>query len=191
MSKKKNIIRPRDRIRIINPEIIDRWGYPLTTQIVKDTLITQEHKDAIYAMLAKFRGCPQPPVALLTVPEDDYDEAYEKVLHTMAYEMVRQKGFGGRDRKLFTTMRESLRNKTAVVMERKVVKTGKYHSGGGGYSYDGDWDYEPAYLEDEKTHVLYKIYLDYGQENVCENINMTDIWIERTNVEKIIEQINE
>jgi hypothetical protein len=161
LSKKANIIRPRDRIRIINPEIIDRWGYPLTTQIVKDTLITQEHKDAIYAMLAKFRGCPQPSVPLLTLPpEDDYDEAYEKVLHAMAYEMVRQKGFGGRERKLFTTKRESLRNKTAVVMDRKVVKTGKYHSGGGGYSYDGDWDYEPAYLEDEKTHVLYRIYLD-------------------------------
>jgi len=171
--------------------MIDRWGYPLTTQIVKDSLITQEHKDAIYAMLAKFRGAPQPTLVLLDTVEDNYDEAYEKVLHAMAYEIVRQNGFGGRERKLFTTLRDSLRNKTAVVMERKVVKTGKYHSGGGGYGYDGDWDYEPAYLEDEKTHVLYKIYLDYGQENVCENINMTDVWIERTNVEKIIEEKNE
>ena len=186
MSIKRNIIRTRDKIKIINPEIIDRWGYPLTTQIVKDTLITQEHKDAIYAMLAKFRGCPQPPLVLPN-DADDYDETYEKVLHTMAYEIVKKNRFGGRDRKLFTTMRESLRNKTANVMERKVIKTGKYHSGGGYQSCDGDWDYEPAYLENEKTHVLYRIYLNYGQENVCENINVNgDIWIERKNVEKIL-----
>lgn len=191
MSNKIKAIRPSDKVRIINPDIIERWGYPLTTQMVKDTMITQEHKDSIYAMLSKFRGgYPQRTLIPLFgndgLTVSDYDETYEKVLTVMAYDMVRKQGFGGKDRKLYIKQRESLRNKTAQVLQRKVVKTGKYHPGGGYQDYySGEYDYEPAYLENEKTHVLYKIYLDWGQD-ICPEINDSGgVWIEKTNVEKI------
>ena len=84
----------------------------------------------------------------------------------------------------FNLSKESLRDKFGTVVSRKVVKTGKHHSGGGGYTYDGDWDYEPACLENEKTHVLFKVSVFTDQEGVCPNINEDGgVWIEKGNLE--------
>ena len=185
MSKRKNIIRVGDNVKIVNPEIVIRWGYPLTKQIVKDTIITQEQKDSIYTMMTKFGYVPVPQLFDGSNTEADY--IYEKLLDTMAYHLISKHGFGGKDRRLFVENKESLRNKSGQVIERKVVKTGTYHTGGGGYDYWGEYDYEPSYLENEKSHVLYRIFVYNSgyDESICPNINNEGgIWIENKNLEK-------
>jgi len=190
MPKRKNIIRLLDQVKIINPEIVVRWGYPLTKQIVKDTIITQEQKDAINIMMTKF-GYFHPSLnfdQLIDETNINADDIYEKVLDTMAYHLVSKHGFGGKDRQMFTEKKESLRNKTGEVVGRKVVKTGTYHSGCGvSYDYFGESDYEPAYLEYEESHVLYRIFVHNTgyDESICPNINNEGgIWIENKNLEK-------
>ena len=44
MSKRKNVIRVGDKVKIINPEIFIRVGYPLTTEMIKESHITEEQK---------------------------------------------------------------------------------------------------------------------------------------------------
>ena len=186
---KRNIIRKDDRVKIINPEIVLRCGYPLSKKIVIDTIITPEQKEAVYALLRAF-GVP-PPAPNLIDPLDPLNftahdnSVYDKIMDTMAYHILIQKKFGGRERKLFTERKESLIDAMGYVTEKKVVQSGTYHSSGGGYSYDGEYDYEPPYLAVAKAHVLCRIYVNW-REGMCDMINMNGgPWIEMQNLQKI------
>jgi len=187
---KRNIIRKNDRVRIVNPEVVVRWGYPLCKQIVKDTLITPEQKEAVYALLRAF-GVP-PPAPILSdpfdplniIPQDTY--LYDKVMDLLAYEILKQNQFGGRERKVYSERKESLLNATGYVVEKKVVQSGTYNHGGGyGGGYGDEYDYEPPYLSVAKAHVLCRVYVDYG-ESICPNINNDGgVWIENVNLQKV------
>lgn len=179
---KRNIIRIDDRVKIINPEVVIRWGYPLSKQIVKDTLITPEQKEATYALLRAFGVVPPAPILSNLFPQDTY--LYDKVMDLLAYEILKQKQFGGRERKVYSERKESLLNATGYVVEKKVVQSGTYKSGGGSYSYDGDYDYTPPYLSVTKAHVLCRVYVDW-KEGICMNINDEGgVWIENVNLQK-------
>jgi hypothetical protein len=129
------------------------------------------------------------PDAERLIYDEGHGDIYEKVLDNMAYMILKQKQYGGKERKLFTLNRESLRNKLGQVVGRKVIKTGSYctdHSYHSSY-YGDDYDYDPPYLANEQTHVLYKVYLDYEQEGICPNINEDGgIWIEKVNLGKML-----
>lgn len=197
MPKDKNLIRIGDKVKVINPDIVDRCGYPLTRQIVKDTMITKEQKDAIITMMRAFSGGTPIPIVeelpqdLFYVQQDDVPpdvdfDTYDKILDSFVFQILKDKNFGGRERILHITHRESLRDKAGWVSERKVVKTGTYKGGGGSYSYDGDFDYEPPYLDNEETHVLFKFRPDYNYNDVCQDIKFWGAWIEKKDLEKII-----
>ncbi len=192
---KRNIIRKNDHVKIINPEVVVRWGYPLCKQIVKDTLITPEQKEALYALLGAF-GLDRPLPAGEGATPDMFDAwicpnppdttTHDKLLDVLAYEVLKQKMFGGKERKLYTERKESLRNATGEVVDKKVVQSGTYKPGGcysGGY-YGDEYDYEPAYLAVAKAHVLCKVYV-YRTDDICPNINNDGgVWIENKNLEK-------
>ena len=188
---KRNIIRVNNRVKIINPEVVIRCGYPLSKKMVIDA-ITPEQKEATYALLRAFGvPPPAPPATPADTIEDmlnaNWDHTtYDKIVDIMAYEILKQKKFGGRERKLFTERKESLRNATGYVVEKKVVHSGIYTYGGGRYDYDGDYDYTPPYLSIDKAHVLCKVYINW-QEGICQLINAEGgPWIEMKNLEKIV-----
>lgn len=187
MSKRKNIIRVGDHVKIVTPELFVRCGYPLTKQIVKDTLITEEQKQAIWKMLNEF-GIKKQTIDDGT-PLLDYTDAlnadnkFSDILDIMAGNILREKKWGGRERKIYTKRQEELIGKEVVVWDKKVVKTGKYVPSWGGYDYYyGGYEYDPAYLSDEKTNVIYKIShpLDVDLVHTLEGL-----WIEKRCVEKI------
>jgi hypothetical protein len=190
----KDIIRIGSQVKIVNPITVLRWGYPLTKQIVKDTIITQEQKDAINALVEQYSGVKPLPKGFLNITEDGKnwyaERAFKKILDELAYLKLRNEGFGGQERQLFTLSRESLRDKIGNVVERKVVKTGKYFPASGGYdSYYGEYDWEPGGLANEKTHVLFRVHIFTDQEGVCPNINneggIADggVWFDKVNLE--------
>ena len=133
MSNKTDTIHINDQVRIINPEVVLRWGYPMSKEDAKK-LITKEQRDSILNMMKSF-GCSsiRNEFSLLEELNEDNDEDYRKILDLMAYRILVQKKFGGKERKLFTIQKESLRNKTGIIMDRKCVKTGVYHTGRGNY----------------------------------------------------------
>jgi hypothetical protein len=70
---------------------------------------------------------------------------------------LRQKSFGGKERKIYTETNEALRNtKGWRVVSKRTVKTGTYSSGGwgGGSQWSMEPDYTPPHLNNEKHHVL-------------------------------------
>lgn len=172
MSKRKDVVRIHDRVKIINPLIFVRCGYPLTIDIVKDTVITQEQKDAIITMLKSFG---------INYVDGD---AYDKILYEMARIVLRQLEWGGVERKIYTTFRPDLINVTCQVVSKRVVKTGVHESGGGWTSsYWGEVDYEPPCLMNEQSHVILEIYTDGCNGNIPFG---NKIEIERCNVIKIL-----
>lgn len=185
---KKTSIQLHDYVNIINPEVVVRWGYTLNKQIVKDEIITEQQKNDILTMLRSFDIITKDEKEWMMLNYNPKDNPiYEKVLDAISYGILKLKGFGGNERKLFVEKKESLRNKRGIICQRKVVKTGTYSPGGSCQDYyTGEYDYEPAYLSNEITHVLYRIRvsLDVG---VCQNINDNGgIWIEKENVKKIL-----
>ena len=167
MSKRKNVIHANDRVKIINPLIFVRCGYPLTIDIVKDTIITQEQKDAVIVMLKSF-GINYVPTDLNKTCElldlsgwNDSGDAYDKILYEMSRIVLRQQRWGGVERKVYTEFRPDLINVTCQVVNKRVVKTG-VHESGGGYTYDywGEADYQSPYLSNEKSHIILEIYTD-------------------------------
>jgi hypothetical protein len=94
--KNKNIIRYGDYVKVIVPETFVRCGYPLTLQIVKDTLITPEQKDAIRKMMIVFGPNPT------RTCEDLFREiirngskVYDNILTVMAKCVIADKGWVG------------------------------------------------------------------------------------------------
>jgi hypothetical protein len=189
MSKRKDIIREYDRVKIVNPQIFVRSGYPLTIQMVKDTVITKEQKDAIWTMLKSFNVRKVPGDILPGVYEmkDLWDKDYSKVMDVMARIVLRQQGWGGSERKIYTEEIPGLLNATGEVWNKRVVKTGIYCAG---CTYKKYWDeydeYDPPGLADEKTHVILKVYVTPTCDNISGKLLCGgDIEIEKCNVVKI------
>lgn len=162
MSKRKDIIRVGDRVKILKPEVVVRVGYPLCkTDMMKAQ--TPEQLKAIQDMFKAFnvRLFPEKLEDYASPPSSRRMEIlYEKIRYAMAGEMLSQNRFGGRERRIHTHTIPHMKGLWATVDARRVVKTGNYEPGWSGCDYWGEYDCEPAYLSDEKTHVLYKLYVD-------------------------------
>ena len=183
MSKRKDVIRQYDRVKIINPQVFLRCGYPLTKQIIKDTVITDEQKDLIKEMFKIFGVHSYQLSDIFMNLDVNHSRYYEKVLDVMAEVVLGPKQGGGPDRSIYTENRPDLLNISGQVISKKIVKTGRYTSGHSSCNYYGGYDdYDPPYLENETSHVILKVCVGnpsfiFGEE----------IEIEKCNVEKIVE----
>src|ERR1017187_1515484 len=133
---KRNIIRVGDCVKITNPEIVIRCGYPLGKQTIKDTIITQEQKNEIWKLIDSFSKTAYPHSNKLSdVFTANYintnEVSFGKILDELSYVILKSKGFGGNERRLHTKVVEFLRDKECNVWGRRVVKTGKYQAASG------------------------------------------------------------
>jgi hypothetical protein len=140
---KKIVFKPDQRVQIINPEIFIRCGYNLTK---KDGLnmISDEDK----ATIAKIIGGR----TAYNLSFNGFDGIYDKVLDEIAYSRIKEKSFGGSERKIFTELKEKYRNQFAYVNSKRIVKTGKYEAG-----YTSGWEqpeYNPPFLGAEKSNII-------------------------------------
>lgn len=186
------MIRVQDKIRIINPQIFVRCGYPLSKKIVKETIITAEQKEAIHTLLDKF-NIRRPLDSTLFLRHDKQDNkkwgSYDKILDVLASAVLFQNCFGGKQRQVFSEEVPELKDVHARVLGRRVVKTGKYYAPYSGYdSWTGEYDYEPGGLSDMKTHVILECcFCDYGltYNGKCE------FEIEKCHVEKVSRSVED
>lgn len=189
MSLKKNVIRVNDRVKIINPEVFVRCGYPWSKEYVKENVITKEQRVIIRNLL--YPNLKR-PITIDDVFGQDETVEELKMIDILAYVILMENGYGGRERTVHTKLREELRGKTGVICDRKVVKTGCYFPGSSHQGYfDAYPEYEPAYLTNEKSHVILQI-LVHGNNDVFVTDPDNQIWIENKHLEKItIEQQDE
>lgn len=183
---KRDIIRVGDRVRIVNPDIFIRCGYPLTKEDILRNYLKKEDIKVIENFLAHFE-IYQPYISLnkKTLCEIDdnptYTRVFDRVADAVAYGVLSKKGFGGRERKIYTEFDATLSNATATVIERKVVNTGNYEPGWYD-SYGGDG--EMPSLTNQKSHVIFEVLIDSDPDlykiNLCKRV-----WVEKINLEKI------
>lgn len=164
MSKKDpKIIRVGDKVRIVNPEMFVRCGYPMTKQDAREEVFSRFSQQAIQLMRDTLGH--------------EYDwVAYHTVMEALAYGWMKQHHFGGNNREIYTAYEAMAKDQIGIVTKIRFVKTGIYVCG---YQTEED-EYISSYLKNQETHkilslrVFYRNYVDYVQ-------------IEAKNVEKITE----
>jgi hypothetical protein len=136
-SKKRDIIRLNDRVRIVIPQVVTRVGYP---KAVGDYLEEARVKLGPVIM-AEFAGkhCPE--------------RALDRIYQQFAYALAKADGFGGRDRTLHLKEVPDLLGQEFNVSGVRMVQTGTYYPPSYSSSYYGD-DYEPGGLMDMKARRL-------------------------------------
>ena len=174
VQEKRVVYHAGDLVTIVNPEVFVRVGYPLTKN---DALkaAEQEYGDRIYAFMREVSPTPDQ----FTIYNADA-RLCSDLVDALASYWIRCKGFGGKERKIYTETNEALRNtKGWRVLSKRTVKTGTYNRGGWFGGYDGG-DYEPPYLDYEKCHVLLMLEcaesnasLDWARVVEIEAVNVT------------------
>lgn len=154
----ESIIRKDDTIRVVIPEIVERVGYPLNIKNIIDSITPEQLEELSKCLFSIFNISSSFVASDLLNPLDNNDLYKDRIINGIARMMIRQRGWGGKNRSIHVKSVPELKDKMFCVLERKTVKTGTYNpSSGSGPDYWGEYDYEPAYLSNEKTHVLYGI----------------------------------
>ena len=157
---RKDRIKTKDIIVIKNPQMFVRCGYPLCLKDVI-SIIMSSHLSSVQKLISE----------VLESDNDDsiicnskYDKCSEDIIRALASEYIKNKNFGGKERRIHTIYDDSYMGKFAVVDDIKVRITGDYHKGYGGYSYDGEYDYCPPYLGNQKSHRILIL------NNICDTV---------------------
>jgi hypothetical protein len=160
-----------DRVRILEPLQVIRVGYPLTKE---DALraVEKEYAQQVSDFIVSITG---KPVKLTNTDPRLCADLFE----ALALYWIRSRGFGGKERKIYTEANERFRDTSGwTVRSKRHVKTGTYCNGGYSGGYDGEPDYDPPHLSNEQTHTLLTI------EPPDFNLSLTAIEIEAVNVER-------
>lgn len=183
MGHTKAQIRIGDHIRLLKPRYVSRVGYPLCHADVVKELLT-ERLDDLDKTLELF-GLPKIEREF-SGPDKGKPKttrALERIVSGLAYGIVRQRGFGGRERQLFFEPLPEGWSTTEYgrfnVYNVKHVVTGTYYAPCGWQdSWSGEYEYEPGGLENRKQHRL----LDVGP---LYKLKLDETWILSTDAEKI------
>jgi len=174
-TQEKVVYHVGDIVTIVEPNVFVRVGYPFTKEHALD-VAAKEYNDRIYAFM---RAVHRAPVAVeIEIAPHEYDPSlYHDLVNALASYWLRLKGYGGKERKIYTETNESLRNTGGWrVFNKRIVKTGTYNRGGWVGSYDGG-DYDPPHLANEVSHVL--LSLESGS-----HIDLCVVEIEAANVRR-------
>lgn len=177
VTTKRQVYHTGDIVRIIEPLVVTRVGYPLTKQ---DALVAVESQYAqrIYDFIASLLNRPTEFVITETDPR-----LYNDLLDALASYWIRQQGYGGKERKIYTEPDEQLRSTDGWrVLSKRTVKTGTYCAGGYSSGWDGEPDYDPPYLSNEKSHVL--LTLEQTDVSIGKLWRIGPLEIEAVNVER-------
>lgn len=190
LKKAKVIYRIGDRVRIENPAIFRRVGYPLGLKEGTEHVLKNYEKD-IRELFKKVDGSSGfEGISLLSRDITvDNARAFDAVVKELAYSWIKSQGFGGVERKIFTVDVPELKNRVALVIGKKVVMTGTRSPGHGGYG--SEYDCEPPYLAYQKSHVLLNLDLPFTFDDSFPYIDLFsligahDCWVEEVNLKKV------
>ncbi len=160
MANKKIVYKIGNSVIIRNPEIFVRCGYPLT----KDMAVEEVKKIVGFngyifpggqvdnSIVGKYNRFIREN--LDDAPNFVKESLYEFPLDQMANLYLQEKRWGGEERRVYTELKEEFRGIVGTVYQKRVVKSGTYVCGSGGYSYEGEYDYDPPYLANVKSHII-------------------------------------
>ena len=129
-------IRVGDQVRIVQPEIFERCGYPLDVRVLAQQIDPQIVRQAFIAAGVKVAGTDEwPPIGLLR-------SAYLRVCRGLALAQAKQQRFGGPERRVYTRTVPELAGRVVAVSGTRRVVSGVRVPG------------SSPYLEGMQHHVL-------------------------------------
>lgn len=171
LSKKNNIIRVGDLVRIVNPEMYVRCGYPWDKQYaIKNLIDISEKLDLLDLLCIDYELDRFGEDFEITDTNHYKSRAYEKMLDQLAYLKLIQNGFGGSSRKIITA-RDETKLGLECVVHKKFYKHSGEHDGSGGLNF----------LSKLKVHKILEIIPTSGN-----SFWLGDIRIEDVNVVKLL-----
>jgi hypothetical protein len=182
MSKNKDIIRLGDKVKVIQPLLVERVGYDNNLEASIKYV-----EDNFYPQITKFVNSilnPDTDVLRLT----NYHIVDRKVVRALAYGFVGKNIKSGSERKVFTKESPFLQNQVMYVVGIKYVHTGKYDPPYSTQDYYGEWDSYSGGLTDRKTHKLLSLDTEPYDQFWSRTEFPQGNWIEACNVEKVIIQ---
>lgn len=141
MSKRPDVIRVGDHVRVVVPRIVSRVGYRNTLQSYME-ITHSEFFDSIQELITK-AGLK---------PLDIGSKSYDRIMFEFAHMRAIKDGFGGNRRELHTELVPILQDREFRVRGVRSVCTGTRYAESG-----WDEDYEGAGLNDKVVHRLIKI----------------------------------
>jgi hypothetical protein len=104
---------------------------------------------------------------------------WHQLVNLFAEDILWTKSFGGNERSIFTLEVPEIKDRIfQVICNPQTVCTGLRQPGHSGYSYEGEWDGYPPYLEDMKSHRIIDITNDSYE--LKDDSLSSDFWV-RTN----------
>lgn len=159
---KKRVIRVGDVVRIKEPIMVQRVGYPWTLDYVKKNKISEPQKNDIERLLLSVSRRSWPNGVLRNIRDS---KEFNKILNILAHCILKNNDFGGKERCIWAETVEKYKGKLAKVVGKHIAKTGLYCPPSNSFDYyNGGYEYEPAGLSNEQTHVILhlEIYTDDG-----------------------------
>jgi hypothetical protein len=159
----KNRIKIGDYVRIDNPEMFVRCGYPLGIEDmrkeIKDNHLSDIEKFIISIVCDKDDRAKEfysdGIKCLIQTDKADCSDSANAIIDILAYRMLRHRNFGGRERAIHTKTIEAHKWKICQVTGTKMCVTGNYVAGSKCYdNWNGGYEYEPPYLLNQKSHRL-------------------------------------
>lgn len=180
MSRRKEVIRVDDLVKVVNPEIVVRVGYPMSKEMALEE-VNKLHRKQLHAFLAElgyvqkcsdFKG--------LLMETEKYGGVLDKIMRELAYVHLHKQGFGGRTRSVHTSTEERLRDQTYKVVNIRYTRVGEYYapySSAGSFWEEPEW--EPGGLDKAKTVKILQLceighYVCYLKDSPLE-IQATDV----------------
>ena len=178
---KKIVFREGDKVKVVNPDFFVRCGYPLTKELARQDIMKQ-HAETVHRAINDLIRTIDEKVFNGKKDRDNYLTwdfyVNEKIVNIVAEEYLKQNGFGGRKRSIYTERQEVSKDEVFEVIGKRTCVTGTYVPGCGGPYPE---DYEPARLASPKTHVILKL------RKLDNRIWHEPLEIEETNVVKYVE----
>lgn len=164
MKLKKPVFNIGDKVRIINPEVFIRIGYPLG---IYDVIGEIDKHDTKIASFLLDVDAPWFNAGVI-------DKMTNDIKKILAYGILNVRNFGGKERKIFIERQNDLFGRIGKVISKRIVRTGIYKESRQTYNDD----FISPYLEADKNHII--LFID--TESYLGRFN-----IEAKNVEKFIE----
>lgn len=193
MNKSKtDLMRVGDIVRITEPERFVRCGYELTPRIMVDRLM-EDSQDIIIDFLEKILKHPN---RVISNHKSFYANSsinrdvggVSQLLSAIAFIKVRDEGFGGKDRKIFTQRQNILENLVVKVIDTKACMTGEYYQPSSGVDMSGEYYYESGGLKNRVSHRLLRVCPAYSPylyiEDSVDHEQFEGTWIEDIHCER-------
>jgi hypothetical protein len=149
---KQEIIKIGDRIKIVNPQMFIRCGYPLDLQeLTKEISIKyyEEIKAFVDKIVFPEEKRTKNSLFALGIRLKEKEREFEDIARHLAYRIIAKKKFGGNERTIYTKERVDLKGKEFLVVNTKTVVTGTY------FPPSGDRDeFESGGLTHMKQHKI-------------------------------------